>query len=100
MASPLAAWLYKNAAETAEKEYHDCIIKRHQNKSTADCTKLPDEYKMAFVEYRNSDEHGGSDMGQAPTKQQTIEGLQYRVERLERQVEDLERDLDSLRSGK
>lgn len=96
----VAAGPYEDAAETAEKAYHDCIINKHQKKSTADCNKLRDEYMKAFVEYRNSDEYVGSDLEPVPSKQQTIDSLQYRVERLERRVEDLERGLDTLRSGK
>ena len=96
---PAAAGPHKEAAEMAEKAYHDCIINKHQNISTADCNKLRDEYMRAFDTYRNSDEYTGDDLETKPSKQQTLEGLQYRIERLERRVEDLERDFDKLRSG-
>ena len=99
LALPVVAGPLKDAAEIAEKAYHDCIINKHQNKSTADCKKLHDKYLKAVDAYRISDEYTGADLEPAPSKQQTIESLQYRIERLERRVEDLERDLDKLRGG-
>lgn len=96
---PAAAGSLEDAAETAEKAYHDCIINKHQNRTTADCKKLHDQYLEAVDAYRISEEYTGGDLEPAPSKQQTIKSLQYRIERLERRVEDLERDLDKLRSG-
>jgi hypothetical protein len=99
LALPATAGPLKDAAETAEKAYHDCIINKHQNRSTADCNKLHDEYLEAVDAYRISDENKGGDLEPTPRKQQTIESLLYRIERLERRVDNLESDLDKIRSG-
>ena len=99
LALPAAAGPYKDATDKAEKDYHDCIINRHQNNKTTDgCNNLHKEYLQAFDAYRNSDEYTAPALKSASQKWQTLESLQYRIERLERRMQDLERDLDSLRS--
>ena len=99
LALPAAAGPYRDAVEMAEKAYHDCIVKKHQNRSTANCKKLHDEYLKAVDAYRNSEEYTGDDLEPTTGGQQTLEALQYRVERLERRMGDLERELDELRGG-
>ena len=98
LAVSAAAGPHKDAAESAEKAYHDCIINKHQKIATDDCRKLHDQYLKAFDAYRNSDEYAAPTLKSQPKSQQTLDGLLYRIERLERRVQDIERDLDSLRS--
>ena len=98
LAVSAAAGPHKDAAENAEKAYHDCIINKHQKRATDNCKKLHNEYLKAFDAYRNSDEYAAPTLKSQPESQQTLDSLLHRIERLERRVQDLERDLDSLRS--